>query len=40
MYRDLGDAAAFEEELEAMKTPAEIEAEQMRLFTEEVMRDL
>eukprot|EP00658_Telonema_sp_P-2_P076655 TRINITY_DN6750_c0_g1_i19.p1 TRINITY_DN6750_c0_g1~~TRINITY_DN6750_c0_g1_i19.p1 ORF type:complete len:171 (-),score=19.99 TRINITY_DN6750_c0_g1_i19:80-592(-) len=40
MYRNLGDATAYEEELEAMKTPAEIEAEQMRLFTEEVMRDL
>ena len=40
MYRDLGDAEAYARELESMRTDAEIEAERMRIFTEEVMRDL
>ena len=40
MYRDLGDAAAFEAELSAMQTPAERETEELRRFTEEVMRGL
>ena len=40
MCRGLGDAEAFEAELMAMQTPAEREAEELRRFTEEVMRDL